>query len=113
MKRVASEGIIDEHRPTPDRLLAQKAPVAGIFRIVAVIAQREVLSRGDDQRTPVIAGWAILTRSIAMVDQVSILLSHPRIGRIGEGILISRVWLGLRHPVQVQDLVAHLQRVAR
>ena len=54
-----SIAVVDDERPPAHQRVGDEAPVAAVERVVAVVAEHEVVLSGDDQRTPVVSGRMI------------------------------------------------------
>src|ERR671929_570837 len=81
VRRVSLVAVIDNQRPALHQGIRNEAPVPAVVRIVPIVAEHEIISLWDDQRTPVV------TRGV---------ISHTRLGALDEVVALPPKFLTRR-----------------
>src|SRR5688500_5218096 len=107
--------VVHEERTSAEVLSRDEPPVAAVLGFVAAVTEHEVMTRGNDERSPVAEGRARQRRRKARRLQLVGALPLERwmivvriTGRPGR----RRGVLALLHPIHIEQVVAHVERVA-
>src|SRR6476659_8985634 len=105
--------VIHDERPTAHVLGGDEPPVAAVLRVVAIVAQREVLPSWDDQRAPVVTSRMITESGrLGGADEIVPLPAELVVARVEVGIGVHHVRLAQRDAVPHERPFPHGQCIA-
>src|SRR4051812_40551486 len=109
---VRSVAVIDDERPAFHQRIGHKAPIATIERIVAIVAENEVITGRNDERTPIIPRRVVPNRCVRRLHEIIALPAEILRRGIDVRLRVQHVGLGEEPAVTDQLPFSHLEGVA-